>query len=414
MVLMRGLLGIFVILIIAGMFSENKRKIDYRVVVVGILLQFLLAILFFKVEGFSSILQIANSITITLDTATASATGFVFGFVGGGTPPFEVTDPSYLFPLAFRFLPLVIVFSALCSLLFYLKVLPWFLRGVSWCMRRTMRVGACESFSMAANIVMGMTEAPLSITPYLKSMSRSELFAVMTGGMATVAGTMLVLYANILNPVMPGVLGHLLVASFISAPATFVIAKIMIPMERSPVNANLGFKREASGVFDSLTIGATRGLALWLNIVVMLITFLALIFLINAGLDLFPEVGAEKLTLERIFGWIFSPLAWLIGVEWSEAATVGELMGKKIAANEFIAYLNLAELSEGALSERSRIITIYALCGFANFGSAGIMTGAFAALLPSRRAEIAELAIWSVLSGLLATCMTGAVAGIIF
>jgi len=415
MYIARGLLGIVVLLAIAWIFSENKRKVNLRLVVVGVLLQFVLAGMFFHVDFCRDILDGAVVVAKVLDEATEKGTSFTFGYVGGesdsGKLPFELTNPHALGTFALRYLPMVIVVSAICSALFYLRILPWFLQGVGWALRKTMRVGACESLAMAANIIFGQTESPLLVAPYLQRMSRSEIFAVMSGGMATIAGTVLMLYASVLGT---DSIPHLLVASIISAPAAFVIAKIMIPMETDPVPVEIGLKSDASGFFDSLTIGTTRGLKLWLNIVAMLIVFVALIHIVNASLGVFPEVNGEPISLERVFGWIFAPLAWILGVDWEHAPITGELLGIKVVANEFLAYLHLAENYADVLKDRNKIITIYAMCGFANFGSAGIMGGAMVTLIPQRRAEIAELSFRAIISGFLATCLTGAIAGMLF
>ncbi|MEM7017966.1 MAG: nucleoside transporter C-terminal domain-containing protein, partial [Pseudomonadota bacterium] len=264
----------------------------------------------------------------------------------------------------------------------------------------------------AANVFVGMTEAPLFIRPYLKEMTRSELFALMSCGMATIAGTVMVLYAALLGTVIPGVLGHLLVASVLNAPAALIMAQLMVPeTEETTAGSNMPPK-QAKSTIDAITIGTLDGLHLWLNIIAMLLVFVALVYLFNMCLGIFPDVAGAPITLERVFGLIMSPFMWLLGIPWAEAQTAGMLMGTKTVLNEFIAYLMLAQLPEGELSARSELIMTYALCGFANFSSIGIMIGGLGTLAPERRDEIAELGIRAIAAGTLATCMTGALVGL--
>jgi len=251
----------------------------------------------------------------------------------------------------------------------------------------------------------------LLIRPYLKALNRSELFTVMTCGMSTVAGTVLVLYAGFLQHVIPDALGHILIASLISAPAAVVIAQLMIPPDGAPTDGGLALPETADSAMDAITQGTSDGLKLWLNILAMLIVLVALVSLANELLGLLPTVAGQTITLQRLLGWLLAPVAWVIGIPWNEAVTAGGLLGTKVILNELLAYLDLANLPPGTLSERSRLIIVYALCGFANFGSLGIMIGGMCTMVPERRSEIVGMGLKSILAGLLATCMTGAVIG---
>jgi len=268
--------------------------------------------------------------------------------------------------------------------------------------------------STAANVFVGMVEAPLFIRPYINQLSRSELFIVMTGGMAGIAGTVMVLYASILGPVIPDALGHILIASIISAPAAVVIAVLMVPTEGAPTSGQMVPPQAASSSMDAVTRGTADGLALLLNIVALLIVLVALVTLANLALAELPAINGAPVTLQRMLGYALAPLAWLIGVPWSEAATAGSLLGVKTVLNEFIAYIELAQLPEAALSPRSRLLMTYALCGFANFGSLGILIGGLATMAPGRREEIVSLGMKSIVAGTLATCLTGALVGLLW
>jgi len=410
---LQGVVGLILILAIAWASSEQRRRFDWRMVVSGLLLQFLLALLLLKVDWFRGLFLACNDLALALDRATAAGTSLVFGYLGGAPLPFTESYPGAAFVLALRALPLVLVVSALSALLFHWRVLPLVVRGFAQLLQRTLRVGGAVGFGAAANIFVGMIEAPLLIRPYLARLSRGELFAIMTCGMSTIAGTVLVLYARILQPVLPGALAHILTASLISAPAALLVARIMVPEDadhREPVTIP---PRLDHGSMDAIVRGTGEGVQLLLQIVAMLIVLVALVSLCNQALALLPAVDGTPLSLQRLLGWLLAPVAWSIGVPWSEAVTAGSLLGTKTVLNELLAYLDLAALPEGSLSLRSRLIMTYALCGFANFGSLGIMLGGMNAMVPERRTEIVALGMRSILAGTLATCMTGAVVGLL-
>ncbi|RJQ86890.1 MAG: nucleoside:proton symporter [Desulfobacteraceae bacterium] len=409
----QGPAGLLVIMALAWALSEKRRRFPFKIAILGIGSQIAIAVILLKVPIFQRLFIALNSLVMALEAATTAGTTMVFGFLGGGPPPFEVDSPGHLYILAFRALPLILVISALSALLFYWRILPWVVRGFAWCLTRSLGIGGAEGLGVAANVFVGMVEAPLFIRPYLLQMTRSELFSLMVAGMATIAGTVMVLYASLLGGLIPGVMGHILVASIISVPAAVVIAKIMIPENSVPTAGRHSVPSEAHNSMDAVTRGTMQGVQLLINIVAMLVVLVALVHLINLVLGLLPNWGGTKITLQTLLGLITAPLVWLIGIPWSEAPTAGALLATKTVLNEFIAYLDLSRLPPGALSERSLIIMIYAMCGFANPGSLGIMIGGLSTMAPERRAEIVSLGIRSILAGTLATCMTGAVVGLI-
>ncbi|MBW2504180.1 MAG: nucleoside:proton symporter [Deltaproteobacteria bacterium] len=410
---MQGIIGLLFLFCMALFASEQRRDIRWRPIIVGFFLQFFLAILLLKVPASRHVFVILNQIVLALEKATISGTTVVFGYLGGGQLPFEEISKGSSFILAFKSLPVVLLVSALSSLLFYLGILPLIVKTGSRLLSRSMGVGGALGISSAANVFVGMVEAPLLIRPYLLKMSRGELFAVMTCGMSTVAGTVLVLYASILQSSLPDALGHILTASLISAPAALSVALILVPHTGDQTTGELVPPNLAHGTVDAIVLGTLDGLKLLLNIVAMLIVFVALVGLVNQVFSYLPMLDGAPLTLQRILGWFFAPIAWTLGIHWQECAAVGSLLGTKTILNEFIAYLDLANMGPDVLSDRSRLIATYALCGFANFGSLGIMLGGLSAMIPERRKEIVGLGLKSILSGTMATCLTGTVVGII-
>ena len=354
-----------------------------------------------------------NGAVDALATATKAGSSFVFGYIGGGPEPFGVTSPQNLTSFAFGILPLIMVISALSALLWHWRILQFVVRGFAWALRKTMGVGGAVGLGSGATMFLGMIEAPLLIRPYLARMSRSELFVLFSVGLASVAGTMFVIYSTILSPVVPGALGHILVASIMSLPAAILIARIMVPASTEEVDATPsdGFAYRSS--MDAITRGTEDGLRIWLSTVAMLLVMVALIALADIILSNAPPVWGAPLTMSRIFGWLFAPVVWLFGIPWHEAGTAGALMGAKTIINEFVAYLNLAALPEGALESRSRLIMLYAMCGFANFGSVGIMIAGVSTLVPERRPEIVQLAMRALISGTMASGLTGAIIGLL-
>lgn len=409
----QGVLGIAAILGFAWLVSENRRAFPWRTVVAGMLLQLLIAAVLLKVPQFRGVFLALNEALMSLERATAAGTTFVFGFLGGGELPYAETAPGRSFVLAFRALPLVLVVSALSSLLFYWRVLPAIVRAISRVLQRIMGVGGAVGLSAAADVFVGMIEAPLLIRPYLQAMTRGELFSVMTCGMATIAGTVMFLYASFLASTMPEAMGHIITASLVSTPGAILLAAVMVPHGGRVTTGELTPPQPASSSMDAIAKGAIAGVELLINIIAMLVVFVALVHLANLVLALLPPWAGEPVTLQRALGVLMAPVMWLIGIPWEEAGAAGALMGTKTVLNEFIAYLDMAALPEGALSARSRTIMLYALCGFANFGSLGIMIGGMATLCPERRDEVLELGLKSLLAGTLATLSCGAVVGVL-
>jgi CNT family concentrative nucleoside transporter len=409
-----SLFGFISLTAIACLASENRQRINIRQLLAGLLVQLLLGVILLKVPYSADLFAILNRAVLALQQATDSGTSFVFGYLGGSAPPFVESTPGSSFILAFRVLPLVLVVSALSALLFYWRIMPFIVNIFSRLLQRTLNIGGALGVGTAANIFVGMIEAPLFIRPYLSSLTRSELFTIMTCGMATIAGTVMVLYASILQDVLPDALGHILTASIISAPAAITVARIMIPEDATRTEGEITPPREASGAMDAISRGTVDGIGLLINITAMLIVLVALVNLANQTLTLLPDLGGQPITLERTLGYLMAPIVWLIGIDWNEAFTAGSLMGTKTVMNEFLAYLELGKLAPGTLSERSTMIMIYAMCGFANFGSLGIMIGGLGSMAPERRPEIVTLGLKSIIAGTIATCMTGAVVGILY
>jgi len=410
--LLHALVGIGVLLTLAWLISENRRQVRLRLIVGGLALQVLLALLLLKLPAAQTLFVGINHAVLALQRATEAGTSFVFGHLGGGDAPYETAFPENSFVLAFRALPLVLVIGALSSLLFHWRVLPMLVRGMAWVLRRTLGIGGALGLGAAANVFIGMVESPLLIKPYLQQMSRSALFALMTTGMATIAGTVMVLYATLIGDAVPDAMGHILTASMINAPGALIIAGILIPQAAiEGVEQIPDVDRQSGSAIDAITRGTLDAIPLVLNIIAMLIVMVALVSIVNGLLGLLPAPGGAPLTLQQLFGWVFAPVVWLIGIPWQEAVTAGQLMGIKTALNELLAYLELASIPADALSERSRLMMTYALCGFANFGSLGIMIGGLGAMAPARRTEIVALGLRSILAGTMATLMTAALVG---
>jgi CNT family concentrative nucleoside transporter len=390
------------LLALAWAASEDRRAVPWRAVLAGMALLLLLAVVFLKVPMIKAAFMKLNEVLLVLERATQAGTSLVFGYLGGGPAPFAVSNEASNFVLAFRALPIVLLMSALSALLFYWRVLPAIVRGISFLLERTMRVGGVVGLSTAANVFVGMVEAPLFVRPYLARVSRGELFAIMAGGMASIAGTVLFLYGSVLGRSQPDAVAHLLIASILSAPAALVIAFLMVP-PTAVTGGTIEFRSDASGSMDALTRGTLDGAQLLLNIVAMLVVFVALVALVNLVI--------APYTLQGALGWALAPLAWLAGIPWEEARVAGALLGTKTVINELVAYLELSQM--GNLSERSRLLLTYALCGFANFGSLGIMIGGLGTMSPERRKDVVDLGIKSIVAGTLATCLTAATVALI-
>ncbi|MBK5959591.1 nucleoside:proton symporter [Rhodoplanes elegans] len=405
--------GLLALIGLAFAISEDRRAVRPRTVALALALTVALALLLLKVPGVTAAFSGIAAGVDAVAAATRAGTGFVFGYLGGGPLPFDPKTPGADFVLAFQALPIVLVVSALTTLLFHWGVLQPIVRGFSLVLERTLGIGGAVGLSTAANIFVGMVEAPLFIRPYLAGLTRGELFMVMTGGMAGIAGTVFVLYATLLRDVVSDVAGHLAVASILGAPAAILVSHLMVPDRADGATAApaVAPAKIANSTMDAIVRGTTVGLELLLNIVAMIIVLVALVHLANAILGLLPDVMGAPPTLQRGLGLVMAPVCWLIGIPWDQAVTAGGLMGIKTVLNELIAYVELSKLPADALDPRSRLILTYAMCGFANFGSLGIMIGGLAAMAPERRDEIVSLGPKSIVSGTLSTCMIGATVG---
>ncbi|MCC8938591.1 nucleoside:proton symporter [Bradyrhizobium sp. Arg68] len=415
MLQLQSAFGVVALLAITWALSENRRAVSLRQAAIGLAVTIVTALVLLKVPLVATAFGAINDAVGTIGAATRAGTAFVFGYVGGGTLPFDPKVPGSDFILAFQALPIVLVMSVLTTLLFYWRVLPPVVRGMAWLLERTLGVGGAVGLSTAANIFLGMVEAPLFIRPYLAQLSRSELFLVMTGGMAGIAGTVLVLYATLLAPLIPDAAAHFVIASVLGAPAAILVSLIMLP-ETSDKRTGGSLddpEVQVSSTMDAIVKGTTAGLELLFNIVALLLVLVALVYLVNAMLGLLPEIGGAKISLQRLLGYLMAPVCWLMGLPWPQAVTAGSLMGTKTVLNELIAYVELSKLGLDALDPRSRLIMLYAMCGFANFASLGIMIGGLGIMAPERRDEINALGLKSIVSGTLTTCLMGAIVGVL-
>ena len=408
---MRGIGGIAALLLLAWLLGENRFRVPWRTVIGGMLLQLALALLLIDFPPAAHAVLLLNGAADALQRATDAGTGFVFGYLAGPPLPFVESHPGASFILAFKALPLVLVISALASLLFYWGVLQFVMRGFAWLLRRWLGVGGALALGAAVHVFVGMIEAPLLIRPWLARMQRGEVFALMTCGMAGIAGTVMVIYAAILGPVIPNALGNILIASVISTPAALAVAALMVPFGPSEAEAQLVLPHQPVSWLEAVVQGTADGIPVLTGIIAVLLVTISLVTLVNILLALLPFDDA--ITLQRIFAIPFRPIMWLIGIPWPETGAAATLMATKTVLNEFVAYLNLATLPPDALSPRSRLIVTYAMCGFANFGSLGILVGGLCAMVPERRHEFVALGVRSIVSGTLATCTSGAVAGLL-
>ena len=422
MVTLQALFGLVVFIGIAVLFSEQRRMLNWQLLAAGLGLQFLVAFVMFRFELLQALLNALNQVVVAIADATETGSLFLFGYLGGDPSnvayPFSIDNPEATVILAFRILPLILIFTVLSAILWHFRILPLIVRGFSVVLRRAMGVSGAVGFSAAANIFIGMVESPALIRPYIKGLTRSELFVVMSCGMATIAGTVMVLYSVILGEVIDNALGHILTASVISAPAAIMLALIMVPAtpkdsEKIAGGDAVDISTDYHNVMDAIVRGTSDGLKLMVNVGAMLLVFIALVALFNSALLLVPYSSNDPFTLQTILGWMFAPLVWLMGIPWQEAQLAGTLMGIKTALNELLAFLALVDLPAESLSDKSTIIMTYALCGFANFGSLGIMIAGLTGMCSERTREIVALAPKSLISGTLATCMTGTIAGLL-
>ena len=413
---LQPIVGFFVLLLLGAIFSENIKAIKVRYLVSAVVIQVLLALMLIKLPLVTTFFEYLSYGVMTLKEANDYGTAFVFGYLADNAPnaPFDITNPTGTFIFAFGGLTLIIVMSAISALLWHWRIIPVLVNALSVIFKKPLDVGGPVGLSATANIFLGQVEAPLLVRPYLASMSKNELLILMTVGMSTIAGSVMVIYTTMLSSIYGiGLIGHFLTASLISVPAGIMYANMIIPSDTKTDFPADSSTKMYSGSMDALTRGTQAGIEIFLNVAAMLIVVMALVFLINATLGVLPDFQGDPLTLERFFGWLFAPLAWCMGIPWAESQAAGELLGVKTILNEFVAYLYLADTSAYALSEKSNLIMLYALCGFANFSSVGILLSGMSAMVPERRKDLIAVSIKALWAALLASCMTGFIVGVL-
>ena len=410
------IIGGVALIFLGVIFSDNIKKINLKYLLNAIVLQFLLAILLIKVPLITSFFESLSQGVLALKAATDQGTGFVFGYLADGAPkPFEVVNPASANIFIFSGLMLIIVVSALAAILWHWRVLPIVIKAISTLFKKPLNIGGPVGLSATANIIFGQVEAPLLIKPYLKKMTRHELLTLMIVGMSTISGGVMVVYTTMLADLYGiSLIGHFLTASIISVPAAIMYANIMMPSDQKTEDQNQ--IKESSlykSTLDALTRGTQDGLNITLSIAALLLVLISLVTLVNFALTGLPLIGGEFISLERVAGWIFSPIAWCMGIPWSEAQLGGSLLGVKTILNEFVAYVNLAGIDASDLSEKSRLIMLYALCGFANLSSVGILLSGISAMVPERKDDLISVSGKALVGATLASCFTGLVVGII-
>ncbi|MEL7490051.1 MAG: nucleoside transporter C-terminal domain-containing protein [Pseudomonadota bacterium] len=409
---LQPLVGLFVLVFVAWAASEARRKFPWRWALGAISVQLVLAFLFLRVGILQTALGQLGQAVRALEEASRAGSAYMFGYLGGAPLPFETKADANTLIIAFQILPIILVTAALAAILWHWRILPALIHALSWALSRTLGIGGAAGLGTAANFFLGVVESPLVVRAYIARMSRSELFMVMTAGLSTVSGAVLVLYASVIDDVVSNATGHILTASLISLPAALLFARIMIPGDARTGAENFGDALRYDNTLDALVKGVEDGLRVFLSVLAMLIVVFALVYLCNLLLALLPDVAGEPLSVNRIFGWVFAPLVVTLGIPVQEAGVAGQLMGTKAILNEFIAYQELATLEEGALSARSAVIMTYALCGFANLASIGLQLATFSTLAPERRAEIASMGWRAWFAGNLASAATACVAAI--
>lgn len=416
----QGLIGIALILLLAWAFSENRRALpSWRWAAGAIAMQLALALVVVRVPAVWSVVAAVNQAVTAIETATLAGSSYMFGYLGGAPIPFEL-KPGAAQPLviAFQILPLIIVFSALTALLWHWGVLRVVVNGLSWALRKSLGVSGVVGLNAGANIFLGVVEAPLIVRSWFARMSRADMFAVMVLSMANISGALLVLYATTLAPRLPDAVGHMIVASFLSLPAAILVARIMVPPAATADAASAEAAEPAAEVayestMDAIIKGTMDGVQLVLAVIGIIIVIFALVNLTDQILAALPLVDGAAITVQRAFGWLFAPFMWTLGVPWDQAGTAGSLMGTKAILNEYVAYLQFADLPDAALSLRSKLIVTYALCNVANLASVGLLVSTIATLAPTRRTDAVQLGMKSWIAGNLASAMGAAVIGLV-
>ena len=410
-------IGGIILILLGAVFSRDFRKINPLYLFNAIALQFVLSFLLIKVPPITNAFNSLSKGVLALKDATDKGTGFVFGYLAEGAPkPFEVIDPAFANIFIFSGLMLIIVVSALSAIFWHWRILPIIIKAIATLFKKPLNVGGPVGLSSTANIIFGQVEAPLLIRPYLSKMSKHELLVLMTVGMSTFSGGVMVVFVTMLSGLYSeNLIGHFLTASIISVPAAIMYANIMLPSDiKTEDESEIEQSKLYRGTMDALTSGTQDGLQITLNIAALLLVLITIVTLVNTGLEaLLPQVAGESITLERIAGWIFAPIAWCMGIPSSEIQLAGSLLGVKFILNEFVAYINLSSIDPSALSEKSRVIMLYALCGFANLSSGGILLSGIGTMIPDRKGDLISVSVKALIGATLASCFTGLVVGII-
>ncbi len=408
---MQAVLGVAIVISIAWLLSETRTQVRWLPVAITLGAQLVLAAILLRLPIVSAGLASLNVVVSAITNASRQGTAFVFDYLGGGELPFELTSESPPYIFATQLLPQIIVFAVLVALLWYWRVLPLIIKGISWALQKTLRIGGAVAVAAAASVFVGMVEAPMMIRGYLKTITRSEFFVVITCGMSTVAGSMMILYVTVVGDVLTNTIAHVVTASLLNVLGGILIARIMIPDDHVTGESEVEDAFQYQSSFDALTRGAMDGTKIVINIIAMLIVLISLVALINHMMS-FMVIGGSPITLERIASWLFRPLTWSMGLSWTDSALGSELMGTKLMINELVAYQHLGQVGT-ELSTRSNLIMTYALCGFTNLGSVGILVGGISALVPDRRQDLLSLAPRTLVSGTLVAFLTGSIVGVV-
>lgn len=412
---LQGLIGLAFVLLLAWSISENRiGRPSLRWIIGAVAVQIVIGLAIVRVPFIWNAIGLANNAVQAVEKATLVGSSYMFGYIGGAEAPFSLNEGmSQPVIIAFQILPLVIVLSALSALFWHWGILRWIVSGLSWALQRTLGVSGVVGLSGGANLFLGVVESPMVVRGYLDRISRAELFTVMVLAMSTISGAILVLYAQTLSQVLPNAVGHMISASLISMPAAILIARLMVPGGGDTAAEEGKSELKYDSSIDAVTRGTLDGVQLFLAVIGVIIVVFALVNLVDQMLALLPLINGEAISLKRTLGWIFAPLMWMLGVPWEDAPAAGALMGTKSILNEYVAYLDLAAMPSETFDPRSRLIVTYALCGFANLASVGLLVSTIGTLAPSRRAEIAGLGMKSWIAGNLASAMTGAVIGLV-
>ena len=407
--IIQSLIGIVTLIFIAIPFSESIQKIKVKFIVYALLIQTSLAFILLEIPFISAFFDVMSMAVESLRLSAIEGSSFVFGYLGGGDAPFEVSNNQNLPIFAFTFLPMLIFLSALSALLWHWKILPFLIKLLAKLFEKPLDAKGPIGLAASANIFLGQLEAPLLIKPYLNKMNQRDLLIIMTVGMSTIAGSVMVLYITWLDDKFTGVIGHFLTASILSVPAAIMFSNILIPSAQTELKTAKEDLKMYESSMDAISVGTKDGLNMFLSVIASLIVFLSLVALADFILSIFPNVYGEPISLQRTAAFIFAPIAWLMGIPFSEIIPAGNLLGTKTIFNELIAFNDLRDLDTNILSERSQLIMLYGICGFANISSVGILLGGLSAICPDIRGTLLKIAFRALFAATLASCLTGTV-----